>query len=154
MRWIAPRRIVRIDPDRSHTYRYASRVDAGEPECPYALHLTDQDHRYQFVVFDLDVSRHEDGPSAVWRDADTLTEMLAEAGLRHMVVRSGPAGGIHVWVPDSAEHGMDPVEVARLGRAAARRLPTLDTTPLNSPRTGAVRPPGAPHRTDGRAELL
>ncbi|MEE2051770.1 hypothetical protein [Nocardiopsis tropica] len=154
MRWIAPRRIVRIDPDRSHSYGETSRVAAGEPECPYALHLTDADHRFQFVVFDLDTSRHEDGAAAVWRDADTVIGLLDEAGLGHMVVRSGPAGGIHVWVPVSAEEGMDPVEVARLGRAAARRLVTLDVGPLSERGTGAVRPPGAPHRAGGRAELL
>lgn len=154
MRWIAPRRIVRIDPDRSHSYGETSRADAGEPECPYALHLTDHDRRYRYVVFDLDTSRHEDGTAAVWRDADTLTGLLDEAGLGHMVVRSGPAGGIHVWVTVSAEEGMDPVEVARLGRAAARRLPTLDVGPLSERGTGAVRPPGSPHRAGGRAELL
>ncbi|MFY7069048.1 hypothetical protein ACOQFV_24590 [Nocardiopsis changdeensis] len=154
VRWIAPRRNVRIDPDRSHDYGKSSPVDAGEPECPYALHLTDADHRFLFVVFDLDVSRHPDGAAAVWRDADTVTGLLDEVGLGHMVVRSGPAGGIHVWVPVSAEEGMDPDEVARLGRAAARCLPTLDVGPLTERGTGAVRPPGSPHRAGGRAELL
>lgn len=143
---------MRVDPDGSHAYALVSRVDAGEPECPYALHLTNHDREYEYVVFDLDVSRG--GQVAVWRDADTITTLLAEHGLDHLVVRSGPGGGIHVWVPTSGEHGLEADVVARLARAAERRLPTLDIVPLTSPSTGAVRPPGAPHRTGGRAELL
>lgn len=156
MRWIAPRRVVRVDSDQDHTYpdRYVRGVAEGEPEAPYALHLTDADHRFLFVVFDLDTSRHQDGAAAVWRDADTLTGRLDQVGLEYFVSRSGPGGGVHVWVPVSAEKGMDPVEVARLGRAAARSLPTLDVVPLNPRGTGAVRPPGSPHRAGGRAELL
>lgn len=127
-------------------------MDAGEPQAPYALHLTDLDHRFQFLVFDLDVSCG--GQASVWRDADAITTLLAEHGLDHFVSRSGPGGGIHVWAPVSGEHGLDPVEVARLARAAERRLPTLDIAPLLNPATGAVRPPGAPHRSGGRAELI
>ena len=127
-------------------------MDAGEPACPYALHLTNTDHRFEFIVFDLDVSR--ESLAGVWRDADTITTLLAEHGLDHMVSRSGPGGGIHVWVPVSGEHGMEAHVVARLARAAERRLPTLDIAPLLNPTTGAVRPPGAPHRAGGRAELL
>ncbi|MFE9247147.1 hypothetical protein [Nocardiopsis sp. NPDC006938] len=142
---------MRVDPAADHSYPRVSRVEAGEPECPYALHLTNADHEYEFVVFDLDVSRG--GQAAVWRDADTITTLLAEHGLEHLVSRSGPGGGIHVWVPVSGD-GLEADVVARLARAAALRLPTLDITPLTTPSTGAVRPPGAPHRTGGRAELL
>ena len=143
---------MRVDPDSSHSYPLVSRVDAGEPACPYALHLTNEDHQFEFIVFDLDVAR--ESLAGVWRDADTITTLLAEQGLDHMVSRSGPGGGIHVWVPVSDEHGLDPVEVARLARAAEHSLPTLDIAPLLNPATGAVRPPGAPHRAGGCAELL
>src|SRR5699024_6137794 len=139
--------------DGTHTYARTHGVADGEPQdMPYALHLTNDAHRYAHVVFDLDVSR--DGLAGVWRDADTLTGALAEAGLEHVVSRSGPGGGIHVWVPVSAEEGLDPVDVAALARAAARYLPSLDTGALTNPSTGAVRPPGAPHRAGGRADLL
>ena len=143
---------MRVDSDRDHTYADTHDVAAGEPQVPYALHLTDADHEYVFVVFDLDVGRG--GQAAVWRDADTITTLLADHGLDHMVSRSGPGGGVHVWVPVSGEQGLEAGTVARLARAAARRLPALDIAPLLNPATGAVRPPGAPHRAGGRAELL
>src|SRR5699024_7898020 len=139
--------------DGTHTYARTHGVADGEPQdMPYALHLTNDAHRYAHVVFDLDTSR--DGLAGVWRDADTLTGMLAEAGLEHVVSRSGPGGGIHVWVPVSAEAGLDPVDVSALARGAARPIPSLDPGPLTNPATGAARPPGAPHRAGGRAELL
>lgn len=153
VRWISPRPVVRVDPDSAHTYSLVARIDEGEPEVPYALHITHPDHhRYAYIVFDLDISRESE--AGVWRDADTITTLLAEHGLEHMVSRSGPAGGVHVWVPVSDEAGMAPDRVARLAHAAERHLPTLDTNPLTTPGTGAVRPPGAPHRAGGRAELI
>ena len=151
--WISPRRTVRVDPDGTHTYARTRGVADGEPQdMPYALHLTTAQHRYAHVVFDLDTSR--DGLAQVWRDADTLTGALAEAELGHVVSRSGPGGGIHIWVPVSEEEGLEPVDVATLARAVARHLPSLDTGALTNPSTGAVRPPGAPHRAGGRAELI
>ena len=140
VRWIAPRRVVRVDPDSSHSYALISPMDAGEPQAPYALHLTDLDHRFQFLVFDLDVSCG--GQASVWRDADAITTLLAEHGLDHFVSRSGPGGGIHVWAPVSGEHGLDPVEVTRLARAAERRPPTL--TPRYSPAIGVSPAPHSP----------
>lgn len=152
VRWMEPRRAVRVDPSRDHTYANTHSVAAGEPQVPYALHLADSADRYRYVVFDLDTSREDE--AGVWRDADTLTSHLSQAGLDHFAARSGPGGGVHVWVPVSAEDGLDPIDVARLARAAARQLPTLDVSPLTTRNTAAVRPPGSPHRHGGRAELL
>lgn len=154
-RWISPRRVVRVDSDGDHTYARVHYVAAGEPQgVPYALHLTTTSHRYAHVVFDLDTGRHPDGVGAVWRDANTLLEHLDAQGLEHVVAESGPAGGIHVWVPVADEDGLDADDVKRLARAAARHLPSLDIGMLCNPATGAVRPPGAPHRNGGRARLL
>jgi hypothetical protein len=44
--------------------------------------------------------------------------------------------------------------VTRLADALAARLPSLDTAPLRTPRTGCLRPPGAPHRLTGAASIL
>lgn len=155
VRWIAPRRVVRVDPDGSHRYADADvrPVAEGEPQAPYALHLTDDAHQFRFVVFDLDSGRHPDGVGAVWRDAEQLMEHLEAQGLEYVVAASGPAGGIHVWVPVSEAKGLDAGEVERLARAAARHLPSLDFGMLCNPARGAVRPPGSPHRAGGRSEL-
>ncbi len=68
-----------------------------------------------------------------------------------MTARTGPTGGRHVWVALSQPAAPD---VARLARALARLLPSLDTAPLANPRTGALRPPGAPHRLTGASQVL
>ncbi|MFE1471703.1 hypothetical protein [Nocardiopsis dassonvillei] len=141
-----------MDLDQEHTYADTHDVAAGEPQVPYALHLADSAGQYRYVVFDLDTGREDEG--AVWRDADTLTGHLDQAHLDYFLSRSGPGGGMHIWVPVSAEDGLDPADVARLARAAARNLPTLDISPLTTRGTGAARPPGSPHRHGGRAELL
>ncbi|MFC0862400.1 hypothetical protein ACFHYQ_08830 [Sphaerimonospora cavernae] len=108
------------------------------PAAPYAWYLANTRREFQFVVFDLDAARGD-----VARDLVALVELLDVADVRHLVCRSGPGGGMHVWVPV----GPTPAVVVRsLARAAARRLPSLDIAPLMNPRTGCVRPPGAPHR--------
>lgn len=153
-RWISPRRVVRVDSNGDHTYARVHYVAAGEPQVPYALHLTTTSHRYAHVVFDLDTGRHPDGVGAVWRDADLLLEHLEAQSLEYVVAESGPTGGIHVWVPVSDEDGLDADDVARLARTVAHHLPSLDIGMLTSPAKGAVRPPGAPHRHGGRSRLL
>ena len=42
----------------------------------------------------------------------------------------------------------------RLARGLGARLPTLDICPLTNPGTGAVRPPGSPHRAGGCSRVL
>ena len=145
---------MRVDSGWTHSYADVRGVAEGEPQVPYALHLTNSAHRFEHVVFDLDTTRTSDGVGQVWRDAETLLELLHEAGLEHVVAASGPSGGIHVWVPVSEDEGLAAVDVAALARSAGRQLPSLDIGPLCNPVSGAVRPPGSPHRAGGRSELL
>src|SRR4051812_36158236 len=65
---------------------------------------------------------------------------------------SGPGGGRHVWI--GLVEAVPAPLVARLADALAARLPSLDTAPLRTPRTGCLRPPGAPHRLTGAASIL
>ncbi|WP_017559859.1 bifunctional DNA primase/polymerase [Nocardiopsis baichengensis] len=154
VRWAAPRGRVRLDTGRRHAYPRGDEavVGAEPPQVPFAVYLGDAG-RMRTVVFDLDA--HEGTAEArgrVWADADTLLGLLDEAGLEYYVCRSGPAGGVHVWVPVSGEDGLDEAAAASIGRAARRLLATLDTAPLHA--DGLVRPPGAPHRDGSRAELI
>lgn len=155
VRPISPRPTVRVDLDGDHSYpdRYVSPVAGDEPRAPYAIYLATE-HRYRHVVFDLDTGRHPDGVGAVWRDADLLLEHLDAQGMEYVTAASGPAGGVHVWVPVSGEDGLDAAAVERLAHTAARHLPSLDTGMLCNPKAGAIRPPGAPHRFGGRSQLL
>jgi hypothetical protein len=99
------------------------------------------------VGFDLDAGK---GP--VGADTARLCALLNRARLPHVVCASGPTGGQHVWVALARPAPAD--EVARLARALARMLPSLDIAPLTNPRTGALRPPGAPHRITGTSRVV
>ncbi|MFE1270605.1 hypothetical protein [Streptomyces sp. NPDC058758] len=114
---------------------------------PYALHLTDDQHRFRWLVFDLDAKL-----GGVGLDLARLIRYLNEAGLVFVMASSGPAGGRHVWIAATTPL---PRRLVRLINAAAKKvLPTLDAAVLNNSATGAVRPIGSPHRDGGRATLM
>jgi hypothetical protein len=152
-RALSPRRTVRVADVDSATGRarnaYGSELPLRGPfpGRPYAVYLTDRGGRFRLLGFDLDAGK---GPVAA--DLARLCALLDRARLAYVVCVSGPSGGRHVWValaqPAAAE------VVARLARALARMLPSLDTAPLTNPRTGALRPPGAPHRDAGTSRVL
>jgi hypothetical protein len=150
-RALSPRPRLRVDsrgPDGwRHAYDRTRALSSSEPTGPYALHLAGADRRYRLLLFDLDASR---GPAA--DDFRTLLDWCADAGLRPIAAESGPGGGRHVWLvladPISANY------VRQLAYAAARRLPSLDPSPLLNPITGCGRPPGAWHRDGGRSQPL
>ncbi|WP_033287060.1 hypothetical protein [Streptomyces sp. NRRL F-525] len=107
------------------------------------------EYRYVLVPFDLDASR---GRDQVQADAQALAQMLAAHGIASVPVRSGPSGGVHLWTACPA--GLAPDVARALGQLAARLYPSVDPTPLQNPVSGALRPPGAAHRSGhGHAEL-
>ncbi len=131
-----------------NSYPATARVGGVEPGRPYALYLTDRAGRYRLLAFDLDASK---GPVA--EDLAQLRGWLRDASIPHLVARSGPSGGRHVWV-GLGGGGVGAGVVAEVVRAMVRRLPTLDPSALLNPGTGCVRPPGAPHRAGGVSQLL
>ena len=144
-------RVANVDDDGGITNLYRSTVPkSGPPPAagrPYALHLADEAGRYRLLGFDLDAQK---GPVAA--DLDRLRALLTRAGLPHVVCVSGPGGGRHVWV--ALAQPVSAGVVAGIARGLAKMLPSLDTAPLLNPRTGALRPPLAPHRLGGRSEIL
>lgn len=148
-RW-SPRKTVRIDADRTHSYRSAP-WPKNIPEYPVASYLADRAGNYRLLAFDFDVGRY--GRDAVDVDWSILAKVLDDLGVPHLVVRSGPAGGVHIWVRVS-DSGAEPALVVGVARAIRAHLPTLDITPLSNPQTGAVRIPGSPHRSNGHATPL
>ncbi|MFF0284062.1 hypothetical protein ACFYSW_27520 [Rhodococcus aetherivorans] len=139
---------MRIDPDRTHTYATTMAMPSQAPGFPWAIYLAGVDHRYRLLAFDLDSGRH--GPAAARADADRLAAQLAELGVPHLRAQSGPTGGQHLWLRLAAP-GAAPDDVRRLAHALRQHYPSLDTAPLTNPATGAVRPPGAPHRRGGQS---
>ena len=144
-------RVADIDEHGAIANSYSSTVPTSgrspAPGRPYALHLVDERRRYRLLGFDLDVHK---GP--VTADLDRLRELLTRARLPHVVCRSGPTGGRHVWV--ALAQPVTAAVVAGIAHGLRAMLPSLDSTPLLNPRTGALRPPLAPHRLGGRAEVL
>lgn len=156
-RELSPRQRCRVD-TRDHTageWRHAYRdapLPADPDGRPTALYLTDAPAtgagRFHLLAFDLDSCRGDVQP-----DLHHLRQLLEDAGIPHVVAASGPTGGRHVWC-SVGPAGADPDRVARIARSLASRLPTLDIAPLTNSVTGAVRPPGSPHRAGGTSALL
>src|SRR3954465_404390 len=130
-----------------NVYRREIPVDGPPPHRPYAVYLADAAGGYRLLGLDLDSGR---GP--VGEDLVELRSLLDRAGLPHLVCASGPGGGRHVWI--GLVEAVPAALVARLADALAARLPSLDAAPLRNPRTGCLRPPGAPHRLTGAASIL
>lgn len=120
-----------------------------QPAEPYAVYLADQHGRFRTVAFDLDA-----GPATpLGPQLDRLHRLLDAAGIRHVEVYSGPSPHkrhLLCTFPD----GLDPRLVAGVARAVREQVaPSLDLSPLCNPATGAIRPPGSPHRDGGRARV-
>ena len=80
-----------------------------------------------------------------------LVRTLRAQNLPHVVCRSSPTGGFHVFL---AVDGVDKTIMVRLAAAARAVLPSLDHGLLCNDRTGAVRPPGAPHARGGASAVM
>jgi len=151
-RAVSPRPLVRVaDVDAYgtavNTYTRRARTAGARPDAPWAVYLTDQAGSFRLLAFDFDAAK---GDPAT--DAATFCGWLEHAGLPHLLTRSGPSGGRHVWLALAEAVGAAVVDtLARLVRA---RLPSLDIAPLSNPVTGCVRPPGSPHRAGGSSTVL
>lgn len=151
-RQLSPRGRVRIadqlGPDGYlNDYTATIPLTAGAPTTPWAMPLTDDRGYFHYLCFDLDASHG----NAVY-DAGRLGHWLDELNIEHLVTKSGPTGGRHVWL--SLCDGTEAAVVATIGHLAGQLLPSLDITPLKNPATGSVRPPGAPHRFSGHSEPI
>jgi len=151
-RAVSPRPLVRVaDVDAYgtvvNTYTRRARTAGARPDAPWAVYLTDQTGGFRLLAFDFDAAKGD--PAA---DAATLCGWLEHAGLPHLLTRSGPTGGRHVWL--ALAEAVDAGTVDTLARLVRARLPSLDIAPLSNPVTGCVRPPGAPHRDGGSSTVL
>ncbi|MBF4592087.1 hypothetical protein [Curtobacterium sp. VKM Ac-1395] len=121
------------------------------PSTPWTIDLSDDvDHLFWFAAFDLDAKRADDLDQAA-EDLGVLVRILRTAGIPHVVCRSSPTGGFHVWLPLA---GIPKPAMQQLAAAARAVLPSLDHGLLCNDRTGAVRPPGSPHARGGASEVM
>lgn len=151
-RAISPRKTVRVAAVDAYgaalnLYSRARRVDSARPDAPWALNLADANGNYRLIGFDLDAKTH-----SAAEDADGLSAMLTRHGIEHVVCRSGPTDGRHIWIALSAP--IDGRTISDLAYVARHVFPSLDIAPLTNPQTGCLRPPGAPHRSGGASSVL
>jgi len=149
---VSPRPLVRVaDVDAYgtavNTYTRRARTAGARPDAPWAVYLTDQTGSFRLLAFDFDAAKGD--PAA---DAAVLCGWLEAAGLPHLLTRSGPSGGRHVWLALAEAVPAGVVDI--LARLVRSRLPSLDIAPLSNPVTGCVRLPGAPHRAGGSSTVL
>lgn len=151
---ISPRRVVRAATTDAtgqalNCYPLVHPVSGSQPVTPWAVHLTDPQHRFRLLCFDLDA---RPAPQTAERDCALLSHLLTASSIEHVVCASGPTGGRHVWI--ALAEPIDASLVADLAHLLKAWLPSLDTAPLVNPKTGSARPPGAPHRLGGTSQVL
>lgn len=156
-RAIATRRYVNVmiaEADgvvRSNSYpRKHPAVSPTPPSTPWTIDLTDDTGLFRFAAFDLDAKRAEDQEQAA-EDLGVLVRILRAENVPHVVCRSSPTGGYHVWVPLAGAH--KPL-MQQLAAAARAVLPSLDHGLLCNDRTGAARPPLTPHARGGASVVM
>lgn len=136
---------------RSNSYPRKYPVNAPKPPAtPWTIDLTDDTGLFRFAAFDIDAKRSEDFEQAV-EDLGVLVRILRAEHVPHVVCRSSPTGGFHVWVPLV---GASKDLMTQLATAARAVLPSLDHGLLCNDRTGAVRPPLSPHARGGASEVM
>lgn len=117
------------------------------PNSPYAVYVHDAKGNTPTLALEFD---GEDGqPEA---DAEAVVARLRGGGVRCVVCASGRPGHRHVLA--TFRPALTPVQIGALLNDLRSIVPSLDPGPLLNRRTGAIRPPLAPHRLGGRSELL
>ncbi|MGW2255085.1 hypothetical protein ACWCXH_33610 [Kitasatospora sp. NPDC001660] len=136
----------------AHTTMDVTEAVTNHPSRPVVLYLTQRRRgvdRFVCLVGDFDTGRH--GVEAAEEHAGEYASILAAEDIAPVPARSGPSGGWHIWSGCAA--GCSAETAARINAAGAALWSTWDTGPLSNPVTGAVRPPGAPHRHGGHSRL-
>lgn len=155
-RELSPRATVRVDGtdaygQRTNTYDETARITGEEPASPWAMYLA-VNGQFRYLCLDLD-AKTPAASQLVAEHAAAIATVLNDHGIAHVICDSGgPYSGRHIWIALAEPL---PAETARqLGVFARAQWPTLDTAPISNPRTGCVRPPGAPHRSGGYSRIL
>ncbi len=128
--------------------RYRAAAWPGsEPTRPYAVHLANKSGASRVLALDFDSAKS----ASLQDDVAGVRFLLSNVGARWVEADSGPTGGVHVFVP--FQQHLEFPAVRALAEALSSRFGSLDVSMLLNPRTGAIRPPNAPHRVSGRSVL-
>lgn len=116
------------------------------PSGPYAVYLHDVEGNAPILALEFD------GDGNVGSEAINLAERLRTVGIRFVLCASGRPGHHHVFV--TVQPSLRAGTVKSLLDGLHAGAPSLDRSPMRNVRTGAIRPPLAPHRLGGYSQLL
>jgi DNA-binding IscR family transcriptional regulator len=138
-----------------NSYPSAHRVGPHSPTTPWAMYLADATSTFRVLCFDFD-GKDKNGVDAelmeqAHDECDALSGVLTTLSIAHVVCQSSGTGGRHIWV--ALRDGASAAQVAAVATTARANFRTLDHGMLHNSRTGAARPPLAPHR-DGSASTV
>lgn len=148
----SPRQVVRVAQRDTagevlNLYSGLAPIEGPAPAEPWALLLANDGGEFELLAFDFDSSNGDPA-----KDARALATALAKAGIPNCVTQSGPSKGRHVWI--GMAEPLDAETTKDLGKLVKLLCPSLDLSPLSNPRSGCVRPPGAPHRVSGTSRVI
>jgi DNA-binding IscR family transcriptional regulator len=120
------------------------------------MNLADEDGFFRVLCFDFDgKDKHGVDPDLMEQaqdQCDSLSRVLDDLEIAHVVCESSGTGGRHIWF--SLQNGVPAEHIAVLARAARANYATLDYGMLCNPGTGSARPPLSPHRDGSRSRIL
>lgn len=116
------------------------------PPTPYAVYVRGKEGRLKTLALDFDAGRGDPA-----QDVQAITQLFQEVGIRFIVCRSGSPGGLHIFA--TFHPWLTPGVVVELAKRLKALAPSLDTSPIQNRRTGAIRSPLAPHRSGGNSTL-
>lgn len=137
-----------------NNYPLSHTISATPPSEPWCIDLADENEIFRLLCFDFDgKSAGVVDPDLMTRaqdECDALHQLLVDHSIPHVVCQSSGGGGRHIWIRlDGASTDV----THPLSTAARVNYTTLDFGMLRNARTGAARPPLAPHR-DGSASSV
>ncbi|RJQ66269.1 hypothetical protein D5S17_36205 [Pseudonocardiaceae bacterium YIM PH 21723] len=121
------------------------------PDRPAAIPIFDARGRTTLLALDFDPQHH--GREQVIRDSEQAAQWIREAGGR-LIMDESTRGGRHVLIPLAAHIGLPVRHLRPVLDELARRLPTLDITPMTNLSTGCITAPGSPCKQGGHRQLL
>lgn len=134
---ISPRPTVRVaavneDGSTLNSYppQHITPVTAAAPERPWAIYLTDREHAYRLLCFDLD-GKTPEAAEAAEQDTAALARLLIDAGLAPVVCQSGPQGGRHIWI--ALREGVAAEGDQQIGDRGCAVLPAVGEQHLHFP---------------------
>jgi hypothetical protein len=146
----------RVRANSANNYPLHHQLGPESPETPWYIHLADLAGLFRLLCFDFDgktAGRVDPDLMAEAADqCDSLSQLLDELAIAHLVCESSATGGRHLWI--ALLDGATVSVTSMLADQAAANYPRLDHGMLRNASTGGARPPLSPHRDGSSSRAL